>query len=148
MLVYEESDPEGGAGSTDDDDKCVGVPATKRPVDVFRMTYKIMADTGCPLDLIGYSKAAKFSDRMETIHGQTFNTANGPYESTLSITARLKPLINDFCEFFIMKSSPSVFSVGKRCKNGFCFIWLAGLNPCMITPDLNVVLLDVVDDVP
>ena len=33
-------------------------------------------------------------------------------------------------------------------NQGFSFIWLAGMNPCHVTPDLKVIPFDVVGDVP
>ena len=111
------------------------------------MATKIMMDTGCPLELVGQVRAASFEDteHARSVLKQNFNTAGGKDGSSLVIDSRIRALDDDHCEFYVMKSSPTVFSVGKRCaKRGFCFIWLRGLVPCLITPSFKIVPLDVI----
>ena len=48
-----------------------------------------------------------------------------------------------------MGNSPAVLSVGLRVQQkGFSFIWLMGKVPCLVTPDLEILPLDVVNGVP
>jgi hypothetical protein len=47
-----------------------------------------------------------------------------------------------------MKDIPCVVSIGKKCMKQKCaFIWLDGLVPCMVLPDVQIVLFDVIGDV-
>lgn len=61
----------------------------------------------------------------------------------------MSPIFDDNCEFYIMKSSPTVISVGKRCLHyGYYFIWLPGKQPVMVMPTKQIVLLDVENNIP
>ena len=48
-----------------------------------------------------------------------------------------------------MGDKVSIVSMGRRVMNhGYSFIWLKGKNPVVITPDFQLVALDVVSDIP
>ena len=48
-----------------------------------------------------------------------------------------------------MGHTPSVLSVGMRCMEQGCwFLWLPGVQQCVVTPDLAIIVCDVVKDVP
>ena len=49
----------------------------------------------------------------------------------------------------MMTSTPSVLSMGKRVmEDNFSFIWIQGMDPCVITPYGAVVPICVIDGVP
>ena len=50
---------------------------------------------------------------------------------------------------YLMNKCPCVLSVGLRCnKGGFSYLWLSGKTPCLVTPDLKIIPLDVIGDIP
>jgi hypothetical protein len=102
-----------------------------------------MFDTGCGHDLIAKTKIRKFEHLTTDISPITFNTAGGPSKTTLAIPMTISALIS------VLDSTPSVFSVGKRCKDkGYSFIWLSGMCPCLVAPNQKIIPLDVVKDIP
>ena len=48
----------------------------------------------------------------------------------------------------VLEQTPAVISIGTRCKKGYYFVWLPGRYPVMVTPKLQRVPLDILNNVP
>ena len=108
-----------------------------------------LVDTGCGHDLVSNTNV-KFSGgetrRLEK--AVIFQTSNGDTPST-----RVAPIsfrgLNETIEPYVLKETPSVISVGDRTMNkGYSFVWKAGCNPCLITPDEKIITFEVIRDIP
>ena len=84
---------------------------------------------------------------------QRFNTANGPYyakmQLPIDLAGRGDGWLNATANPYIMASTPSVISVGKRVMHeGYSFIWLNGKQPCFVSPTGMVLPFDIEEDCP
>ena len=108
-----------------------------------------LVDTGCGHDLVSRTNV-KLSGgetrRLET--AVIFQTANGDTPSTHVAPISFREL-NETIEPYVLKETPSVISVGDRTMNKGCsFVWKAGCNPYLITPDEKVITFEVIRDIP
>ena len=77
-----------------------------------------------------------------------FQTANGDTPSTHVAPISFQGL-NETIEPYVLKETPSVISVRDRTMNKGCyFVWKAGCNPYLITPDEKVITFEVIRDIP
>jgi hypothetical protein len=109
-----------------------------------------LVDTGCPLDLIAEYEIGQ--DEKEYIKPATdsvrLNTANGITKANRIIKYRVDGM-EDGIEAFVLSSTPTVMSVGKRCmERGYDFIWKAGEKPYLVPPSGRRMMLDVISNVP
>jgi len=109
-----------------------------------------ISDTGCPEDLIGLADVA-FEDKhmmYEAERPVLFDTANdvaGASHQLPSFSKALGVPVNPY----IMKHTPPILSVGKRCmKQGYGFWWPPYAPPWYIAPDGSWIAHEVLDDVP
>ena len=57
--------------------------------------------------------------------------------------------LNQVVTPFVLKSTPAVLSIGKRCADqSFFFLWPAGGSPFFVRPDGKVIGLDVIGHIP
>ena len=109
-----------------------------------------LVDTGCGHDLISKTVAAQRSRYIRKDGAPIrFSTANG----TTNLTTTILPLslkeLGEVIEPYILDSTPPVITVGRRCMhNGYTFIWPSGTPPFFITPNFDVLELEVVGDIP
>ena len=120
----------------------------RRLLNAFSLDTNILIDTGSPDDLVSLALALRFAYHTHKVSPITFKTANGLTTTNEAIAARLSPFNHDPCKFLILQDTPTVATVGGRCARGFTFLWLPGLQPAMVTPELKIVPLDVINDVP
>ena len=107
-------------------------------------------DSGCGFDMCTEDKIKHLMKYILPAEPQEFNTANGPYESSevVSLSFRMGNVRYD-ARPYLMEDTPSVLSMGMRCMNeGFCFIWIKGFDPCVITPTGHIEPLCVINCVP
>jgi len=113
-------------------------------------TKRWLVDTGCPLDLIAEYEIGQ--DEKEYIKPATdsvrLNTANGITKANRIIKYRVDGM-EDGIEAFVLSSTPTVMSVGKRCmERGYDFIWKAGETPYLVPPSGRRMMLDVINNMP
>ena len=116
-----------------------GIPAAAatQVLNAFRVSAAVLVDTGCGYDLISAWRLTRHSNHICCLPKQIFNTANGPKDASRGVVARIDAICDDDCEFYLMKDTPTIISIGKRCaERGDAFIWLPGLIPVLVTPDL------------
>jgi hypothetical protein len=109
-----------------------------------------MADTGCCFDLISKEDLSReeLSRSVKTQVPCRLKTANGNASANKTISFNHRSLEGEITAY-IMRSTPTVLSVGKRCMHeGYSFIWLAGKAPFFITPSRNQITLEVINDIP
>ena len=57
--------------------------------------------------------------------------------------------MNDSIEAYVLDSTPTVMSIGKRCMTmGYHFVWKPYKKPYILTPKGKKILLEVIDNVP
>jgi len=109
-----------------------------------------LVDTGCPFDLIAHKEL--------DAHEETFikkatklirlSTPNGIVDADKMVSFRI-PMLDGNIDAHIMKSSPTVMSIGRRCMTmGYGFVWRPGRNPFMITNTGKKINLEVIDYIP
>ena len=108
-----------------------------------------LIDTGCGHDLIPNTNVKLSnveSKRLE--RAVIFQTANGDTPSTHAAPTFFSEL-SETIEPYILKETPSVISVGGRTMNRGCsFMWKAGCNPYLITPEEKAITFEVIRDTP
>ena len=109
-----------------------------------------LVDAGCPFDLIArreldgneadfVKKASKYV-RMAT--------PSGIVDADRMITFRV-PSLGDPIDAYVMESTPTVMSIGRRCMQlGYTFVWNGYKNPFIIAPGGKKIQLQVIDYVP
>ena len=105
-----------------------------------------LIDTGCGHDLVSNTNvnlSGSETRRLEKV--VIFQTANGDAPST-----HVAPIsFRETVEPYVLKETPSVISVGDRTMNKGCsFVWKAGCNPYLITPDEKIITFEVIRDIP
>ena len=77
-----------------------------------------------------------------------FHTANGNV-STHNVAKLVVSELEGVIKLWILESTPAVLSVGYRCMNmGYKFVWPTGEQPYFVLPSGNVVVLEVIDNIP
>ena len=108
-----------------------------------------LVDTGCGHDLVSSTNAKLSGGETRRLdRAVIFQTANGDTPSTHVAPIPFREL-SETIEPDILKETPSVISVGDRTMNKGCsFVWKAGCNPYLITPDEKVITFEVIRDIP
>ena len=117
---------------------------------LFDLDNEWLFDSGCGKDLIALTRAVFYRNLWVSAPSVIFDTANGERKANRILPAGFQ-LQGEYFKGnpYVMGESPSVLSMGLRCLHqGFAFIWLPGLTPCMITPLGQVIPLDVRGNVP
>ena len=95
---------------------------------------EFLADTGSEEDLISGSDHELYYSESASKH-VSLMTANGSIQGDRSVTLSM-PMIGQTAECYVLESTPSVCSVGRRCMDeGFEFHWYPGQPPYFIAPD-------------
>jgi hypothetical protein len=96
-----------------------------------------LADTGCPVDLVGRPTLPAYeADRVEQAAiSQNFDTANGslPADQTTCMQVEGLP---EAIDPYVLENTPDVISIGKRCvRYGYGFHWEPwSLKPYLVLP--------------
>ena len=108
-----------------------------------------LVDTGCGHDLVSRTNVKLSGGETRRLEKAViFQTANGDTPSTHVAPISFQEL-NETIEPYVLKETPSVISVGDRTMNKGCsFVWKAGCNPYLITPDEKVITFEVIRDIP
>ena len=108
-----------------------------------------LVDTGCSHDLVSSTKVKLSGGEARRLEKAViFQTANGDTPGTHVAPISFREL-NETIEPYVLKETPSVISVGDRTMNKGCsFVWKAGCNPYLITPDEKVISFEVIRDIP
>ena len=110
---------------------------------------RFIMDTGCGHDLISREKVnAMGLTTKEGPKSVSFMTANGVTSTSemVDINVDELPMMS---EAHVLESTPSVFSIGKRCmEQGYSFIWPANQLPYLIDQNANKIPLSVHDNIP
>ena len=122
---------------------------TKAKLDALSVAARWLVDTGCGKDLISLKLAQLYRDFRVTVKAMTFGTANGTTEADQGLPVTIADFDDDVGHAYILNSTPPVLSVGERCMHkGFCFFWVPTKRPCMVTPSMIVLPLEVKGDIP
>ena len=110
---------------------------------------RFIMDTGCGHDLISREKVnAMGLTTKEGPKSVSFMTANGVTSTSEMVDINVDELPMR-SEAHVLESTPSVFSIGKRCmEQGYSFIWPANQLPYLIDQNANKIPLSVHDNIP
>ncbi len=131
--------------------QCIANAAAAGPggLEALRVTMKWILDTGCGQDLVGISAALAFRSYLKRVTPYPFATANGTSSADKVLPITVAAFDHATAEPYVMQDSPAVLSVGMRVMHqGYCFIWLTGMYPCMILPNKKIIPLDIDGDIP
>ena len=108
-----------------------------------------LVDTGCGHDLASITNVKLSKGETKRLeHAITFQTASGDTPST-HVAPIFFSELNETIEPYVLKETPSVMSVGDRTMHKGCsYIWKAGCNPYLITPEEKVITCEVIRDIP
>ena len=108
-----------------------------------------LVDTGCGHDLISVTNVKLFGGETRRLENAViFQTANGDTPST-HVAPIFFSELNETIEPYVLKGTPSVISVGGRTMNKGCsYVWKAGCNPYLITPEEKVITFEIIRDIP
>ena len=109
-----------------------------------------LVDTGCPFDLIALDELD--SNEMDFVKRASklirMSTPNGLVDADKIISFKVAQL-GEPISAYVMKSSPTVMSIGRRCMvHGYDFVWIAFKRPFIVTPSGKRIVLEVIDHVP
>jgi hypothetical protein len=110
-----------------------------------------LADTGCPYDLV--SKDTLPPDALGMMghskKGMVIDTCNGQVSTNKTICMQVDEL-KEQIKPYLLDSTPDVLSIGRRCvKYGYGFHWDPySLRPFLVSPDGDMIPLEVLDYVP
>ena len=109
-----------------------------------------LVDTGCPFDFIAYndleSTEANFVKKASKLVRMA--TPNGVVDADKIVSFSV-PELGEPIDAYIMKSSPTVMSIGRRCVTmGYTFVWNPYKKPYIVTPKKRKITLEVIDHVP
>ena len=110
--------------------------------ELVRMKMNFIMETGCGHDVMCEENATKAGMTIKKSEsGISFQTAHG-VTAAEKVASFQSNTFEEEVEAFILESTPSVFSVGKRCtRQGYSFLWPAGKEPMLINPDGKVIKL-------
>ena len=108
-----------------------------------------LVDTGCGHDFVSRTNVKLSGGETRRLEkAVVFQTANGDTPSTHGALISFQEL-NEIIEPYVLKETPSVISAGDRTMNKGCpFVWKAGCNPYLTTPDEEVITFEVIRDIP
>ena len=135
-----------GSDSQLEGDTFVAASGRKEPKS---RSLKLLMDTGCGHDLLAHQHVIDHELPMLPGGDEVkFLTANG----IANAMAKTKLPLEGFPEgadAFVLESTPSVLSVGKRCMElGYTFVWPAGEKPFMYDRDDNMIEFSVKGNIP
>ena len=110
---------------------------------------RLMLDSGCGIDLIGYSDLSSEERNMiSDVAKLTLRTANGK-TSTRGVAHMIVDGIEELIEAHVLESTPSLLSLGKRClEHGYCFVWEPFAEPKFYDPHGAPVRIEVINNIP
>ena len=125
-------------------------PKAKKPgFNTFTGIERWIMDTGSGVDICGKEYAP--ADGSGLIRPKTktvFHTANGTVDAGPVYPGKLLPFSEAIAPY-VLESTPPLLSVGKRCmKKGYGFFWFPWKAPFMITPNNEIYVLEVIDNIP
>ena len=96
---------------------------------------RLMLDSGCGIDLIGYSDLSSEERNMiSDVAKLTLRTANGK-TSTRGVAHVIVDGVEELIEAHVLESTPSSLSLGKRClEHGYVLFGSLSLSPSFTTP--------------
>ena len=141
-----------GCGENRDQTAHVAVAAARKSRDALRrLPSKWVLDTGCGFDLIGLNDIheADKSRIVEALSPVLLHTAGGEVKIDKSLPLH-SPAIGQALEPLVLKSTPAVLSLGRRCRlEGYEFIWRSWAEaPIFKTPQGHRIPIEVINDVP
>ena len=110
---------------------------------------RFMLDSGCGIDLIGYSDLSSEERNMiSDVAKLTLRTANGK-TSTRGVAHMIVEGIEELIEVHVLESTQSLLSLGKRClEHGYRFVWEPFAEPKFYDPHGTPVRIGVIDKIP
>jgi hypothetical protein len=109
-----------------------------------------LVDTGCPFDLIAKTELEE-NERLFIKKASKvirLATPNGLVDANKIVSFKVDKLAEPI-DAYIMDSTPTVMSIGKRCMlHGYSFVWHPAKQPYLVTPKGKKVVLEVIDNVP
>ena len=107
-----------------------------------------MIDSGCGHDLVPEAEARKhMTGQLHLGAPIMFRTASGCINTRNKVTVKIAEFEQD-AEPYVLPDSPAVLSLGRRCREGFAFVWQAYDKPYFVRPDGMIIQLDVINDIP
>ena len=140
------SEPQPDTGSSSSSPGLNAAAARVLPTDVVKLW---LMDTGCGHDLVSEGEISGHRPELRLANKpMVFNTAGGMAPASRVVDVKVKEL-NQAVTPFVLKSTPAVLSIGKRCaEQDFFFLWPAGGVPFFVRPDGKVIGLDVIGHIP
>ena len=110
---------------------------------------RLMLDSGCGIDLIGYSDLSSDECSMiSDVAKLTLRTANGK-TSTRGVAHMIVDGIEELIEAHVLESTPSLLSLGARClEHGYRFVWEPFAEPKFYDPHGTPVRIEVINNIP
>ena len=110
---------------------------------------RLMLDSGCGIDLIGYSDLSSEERNMiSDVAKLTLRTANGK-TSTRGVAHMMVDGIEELIEAHVLESTPSLLSLGKRClEHGYRFVWEPFAEPKFYDAHGAPVRIEVMNNIP
>ena len=109
-----------------------------------------LVDTGCPFDLIAKHELEDTEKAFIKKASKVIRlaTPNGLVDANNIVSFNVDKLTEPI-DAYIMESTPTVMSIGKRCMlHGYSFVWHPAKQPFLVTPKGKKVVLEVIDNVP
>ena len=110
---------------------------------------RLMLDSGCGIDLIGYSDLSSEERNMiSDVAKLTLRTANGK-TSTRGVAHMSVDGIEELIEAHVLESTPSLLSLGRRClEHGYRFVWEPFAESKFYDPHGAPVRIEVINNIP
>ena len=110
---------------------------------------RLMLDSGCGIDLIGYSDLSSEERNMTSdVAKLTLRAANGK-TSMRGVAHMIVDGIEELIEAHVLESTPSLLSLVKRClEHGYRLIWDPFAEPKFYDPHGTPVRIEVIHNIP
>ena len=119
-------------------------------ISLFDLDNLWIFDSGCGRDLVALGLAKMYENMYRLQDPIRLHTANGIVCTSLALPLQCTIGKSSYeATPYLLENTPSVLSMGVRCaRQGFAFIWLPYMCPCLVTPQGEIIPLDTVGDVP
>ena len=118
-------------------------------LDIMEIADRWIVDSGASQHVTNFSRRKLITGFLEKIKEQIFETASGEASVNERISAKAKAFRNISMKILMMKSSPSLISLGQIVKEGFIFLWVPKFYPCFVCTKTGCITpLDVHNNLP
>ena len=115
--------------------------------NAFKGVHRWIADTGSGYDLVNKPEITNQKKIRKAAITMEFATANGDTWAD-NVCEEYHVTLQKYIKPYVLDSTPSVLSVGRRCRLGYSFHWPASCDPYFVTPDGQIIMCEVLNYVP